>query len=127
LIRFNGTTGNLQQDLNVCIGQTFTCTEPVFALGGNRVVFGQKAQDKRNSPDYFLVVITADRFGSVQFESPNWKSDGAMVLAVSRLREKQETMLLMRLGDWIETNVGWWYLTEVPQLKTGAALQLAER
>jgi len=126
LIRFNGTTAHMQHDLNLCIGQTFFCTKPVFAYGGNRVVFETRVRDKRTTPDYFLLVITADRFGAVHFQSPTWKSDGAQVIAASCLREKQETMLLMNQGDWIETNLGRWYLTAVPNLQTGAALQLAE-
>lgn len=116
----------MRQDLNLYIGQNFVCTEPVFALGGHRVVFEKKADRQDQQPDYFLVVISADRFGFVQFESPTWKSNDAQVIAASRLREKQETMLLMRLGSWIETTLGHWYLTRTPGLQTGTALQLSE-
>jgi hypothetical protein len=126
LIRFNGTTTHMQHDRNLYIGQTFICTEPVFALGGNRVVFEKKASDKWKTADYFLLVITADRFGAVQFQSPTWKSDATRVIAASWLREKQEAMLLMNMGEWIQTSLGRWYLTAVPSLQSGAALQLAE-
>lgn len=126
LIRFNGSAPHMRQDLNLLIGQTFVCTEPVFALGGYRVVFERQADKRQKTPDYFLVVLSADRFGAVQFEQQTWKSDAVHVIAASRLRDKQETMLLMQLGDWIETNLGRWYLTAVPDLQIGAALQLAE-
>ena len=126
LIRFNGAAALGRYGLHSCIGQTWQCTEPVFALGGNRVVFEKKAGKGHEPPEWFLLVISADRFGSVQFESPQWKSAGANVIAASRLRDKRETMLLMQLGDWIETNLGRWYLTAVPDLQIGAALQLAE-
>lgn len=126
LIRFNGATTQMRHDLSQCIGQTFVCTQPVFALGGYRVVFERKAEKRHERPDCFLLVMSADRFGAVQFEHPSWKSDGAQVIAASRLREKQEIMLLMRFDDWIETNLGRWYLTPVPALQASAALQLAE-
>lgn len=126
LIRFNGAAAHSRHDLNSCIGQTWQCTEPVFALGGHRIVFEKRASKEHSKPDCFLLAISADRFGSVQFERPNWKSEGARVIAASRLREKQEIMLLMQPGDWIETNLGRWYLLPVPALQTGAALQLAD-
>ena len=126
LIRFNGATGHIHHDLSLCIGQTFVCTEPVFALGGHRVVFEKKAEKQDKTPDYFLVVISGERFGAVRFESPTWKSDDSQVIAASRLREKQETMMLMRLESWIDTSLGRWQLTRLADLQTGAALQLAE-
>ena len=98
----------------------------MFALGGHRIVFEKKAGKRHGKPHWFLLAISAERFGSVQFERPDWKSEGAQVIAASRLREKQEIMLLMHPGDWIETNLGRWYLIPVPALETGAALQLAE-
>jgi hypothetical protein len=98
----------------------------VFALGGNRVVFERKAGKQSQAPDCFLLVMSADRFGAVDFERSAWKSNGAQVIAASRLREKQEIMLLMRVGDWVETNLGRWCLTEVSDLQIGAALQLTE-
>jgi len=116
----------MHNDVNLCIGQTFECTERIFALGGYRVVFEQRVQDRQQQQDYFLVVMSADRFGYVRFEHPTWKAESAQVIAASRLREKQETMLLMRIGDWIETNLGRWYLTSVRGLQAGAALQLDE-
>ena len=127
LIRFNGATSGMRTDVSLCIGQIFSCTERVFALGGYRVVFERKLKDRgQHVPDYFLVVLSAERFGYVQFEQPIWKSEGAQVIAASQLREKQETMLLMGIGDWIDTNLGRWCLISVRDLQAGAALQLSE-
>lgn len=124
LIRFNGTGEFLRFDVNRCIGRTFSCTEPVLAFGGNRVVFEKIV--RHETPDYFLVVISADRYGTIDFRSSEWKSCSTQTIAASQLREKQETMLLMRPGDWVETTLGKWCLTLLRQLHTGAALQLAD-
>lgn len=126
LIRFNGAAMHTRRDLNLYVGQIWQCTEPVFAFGGHRIVFEKKAGKRQKTADCFLLVMAANRFGTVQFERQNWKSDGAQVIAASQLRDKQEIMLLMRPGDWIETDLGRWYLTPVAGLETGAALQLDE-
>ncbi len=125
LIRFNGASNLAAAHRNRCIGQTFSCTEPVFALGGNRVVFQAKAANNTN-PDCFLVVISSDRFGAIDFRSSQWKSEMTRAIAASQLRDKQETMLLMRVGDWVETSLGRWLLYARPDLDIGAALQLSE-
>jgi hypothetical protein len=77
-------------------------------------------------PDCYLVVVASERFGIINFQLPGWFAPDVLPLAASHLREKQESMLLMRLGDWIETDIGRWYLTPTNKLNTGATLQLAE-
>jgi hypothetical protein len=123
LIRFNGAGNFAAHDLNCYIGRTFSCTEPVLALGGNRVLFQERVADD-STPDFFLVVVSSSRYGLFDFHS-EWKSEGAVPIAASHLREQQEAMLLMRVGDWVETAVGRWHLTKTDQLSIGAALQLS--
>ena len=49
--------------------------------------------------------------GEVDFTSGIWKSVFSQVIAASHLRDKQEAMLLMQPGDWLQTNTGFWQLS----------------
>lgn len=125
LIRFNGAGNFAAQDVNNLVARTFSCTEPVVALGGNRLLFKEKVPDV-TAPDFFLVVVSNARFGMLDFQS-DWKSKDAQPIAASHLRDKQEAMLLMRLGSWIETALGRWSLMPTDQLRVGVALQLLDK
>src|SRR5947199_5856231 len=103
LIRFNGASDFNPHSPARSIGQTFVCTEPVFALGGNRIVF-QNRISRAVEPDFFLVVVSSERFGLLDFESPGWKSEAAQVIAASHLRDRQETMLLMKADGWVASS-----------------------
>lgn len=124
LIRFNGARNFATQDVNRYVGGTFRCTEPIVAFGGNRVVFNERVTATAGS-DFFLVVVTNSRFGVLDFAS-DWTANGVHPIAASQLRQQQEAMLLMRIGDWVETAVGRWYLKPTDQLQVGATLQLGE-
>ena len=124
LIRFNGSGNFSSHSLERCVGQTFSCTETVFALGGNRIVFNEKT-NRCSEPDWFLVVVPSERFGMIAFHSA-WLSERSQIIAASHLRYNQETMLLMRAGDWVKTSMGLWRLTPTRELKAGAVLQLAD-
>jgi hypothetical protein len=45
---------------------------------------------------------------------------------VSHIGEKQEAMLLMKAGDWVQSTLGVWQLMIEPNLRHGASLQLLE-
>jgi hypothetical protein len=124
LIRFNGAGDFNPQFPNRAVGKIFECTDLIFALGGNRVLFTRKVAP--SGPDHFLVVVSSDRFGGFDFEAPGWKSQSVTPIAVSHLREKQEAMLLMRAGDWVRSALGVWQLKVDTGLSHGAALQLLE-
>jgi hypothetical protein len=99
----------------------FECTDLVFARGGNRVLFRRKiAQSCR--PDYFLLVVSSVRFGSLSFEA----SESLTPIAVSHIGERQEAMLLMKAGDWVRSTLGIWQLRVAPNLLHGASLELLE-
>ena len=123
LIRFNGV-GDFNPQFPVrALGEIFECTDLVFACGGNRVLFRRKvAQSCR--PDYFLSVVSGRRFGVLNFETSDWKSESLIPIAVSHIRETQEAMLLMKAGDWVRSTLGIWQLTVAPNLRHGAALEL---
>jgi hypothetical protein len=125
LIRFNGS-GDFNPHLRMrSIGQTFVCTEPAFALGGNRIVF-EKRFPGSVTPDFFLVVLSSERFGMFDFNSENWRSSNTFVIAASHLRDRQEVMLLMKVNGWVASDIGIWMLHLNPELSAGALLQLTD-
>jgi hypothetical protein len=124
LLRFNGVGDFNPQFPNRAVGKTFECTDLVFALGGNRVLFGRKVA--QSGPDYFLLAVSSDTCGGFDFEDAGWKSQSVTPIAVSHLREKQEAMLLMRAGDWVRSALGVWRLKVADSLPHGAAIELLE-
>lgn len=122
LVRFNGA-GDFNPHLpNRSLGCTFHCSELTFACGGNRLLFGRKVS-KSETPERYLVALSSELHGRIDFGSGVWKSSAA-VIAVSQLREKQEVMLLMRPGDWVRTSCGFWQLTAKDNRGVGIALEL---
>jgi len=123
LIRFNGI-GDFNPNLpDRAIGRTFVCSDLTQAFGGNRLLF-QSSAPKSTAPDCYLVVISSDVHGQVDFTSGVWKSVFSQVIAASQLRVKQEAMLLMRPGDWVQTNSGFWQLNVPSDLHERAELVL---
>lgn len=109
LIRFNGV-GDFNPHLPTrSIGHTFRCSDLTVAFGGNRLLFDRKAS-RSEIPERYLVVVTSDLHGRMDFDSGEWKSPATAVIAASQLREAQEAMLLMKPGDWVRTNCGFWRL-----------------
>jgi hypothetical protein len=125
LIRFNGVGDFNPQFPRRSIGSTFECTEPAFACGGNRVLFLRRARASAR-PDYYLTSISSDRFGVMDFESPDWKSHSVLPIAVSRLGQKQEAVLLMKAGDSVRTDLGTWRLMAGGNNTSGASLEFTE-
>ncbi len=109
LIRFNGVGGFNPNLPHSSLGKTFCCSELAFAFGGNRLLFQCKAP-RSAVPHYYLVVITSTQHGPINFRSSQWKSPSACVIAASQLRLAEETMLLLKPGDWVETEWGFWQL-----------------
>src|SRR5882757_9607275 len=72
LLRFNGVGDFNPHFPNRAVGKTFECTDPTFALGGNRVLFTRRVAQL--GPDYFLVVVSSDRFGGFDFADAGWRS-----------------------------------------------------
>jgi hypothetical protein len=124
LIRFNGVGDFNPQFPKRAVGEVFECTDPVFARGGNRVLFRRKVA-KSCRPDYFLLAVSSDRFGALRFEGSE-RSGSLTPIAASQIGEKQEAMLLMKAGDWVRSTLGVWQLTVAPNLRHGASLQLLE-
>lgn len=112
LLRFNGVSDFNPNLPDRAIGRTFICANLKWAHGGNRLLFQTKAP-KSAVPDHYLVVVSSGAHGRIEFGSSVWKSVLSQVIAASQLREMQEAMLLMKLGDWVQTSRGFWQL-DVP-------------
>ena len=125
LIRFNGVSDFNPHFPGRSIGETFWCTHPVLACGGNRVLFAKRAA-KNTVPDYYLVVVSSDRHGALDFHDPAWKSQSVWPISISQLRDRQEVLLLMEPEDWVRSSLGLWRMVVRPNLPNGASLQLAE-
>jgi hypothetical protein len=86
-------------------------------------VLFERRVNKSAPPDYFLVALSSERYGRINFKA-DWKPRHCLAIATSELREKQEALLLMKLDDWVRTNIGCWRLTPTNELDTGAILQV---
>lgn len=126
LLRFNGVCDFNLKDANRAIGWTFVCSDLELALGGNRLLFRSKAA-KFATPDCYLVVISSEQHGRVDFGSAVWKSMLSRLIAASQLRDAQEAMLLMKPSDWIQTSSGFWQLSERTAHEPAELVRIAER
>jgi hypothetical protein len=125
LVRFNGVSDFNPHFPGRSIGETFWCTDPVIACGGNRVLFVKRAA-KNTVPDHYLVVVSSDRHGRLDLRDPAWKSQSIPLISISQLRDRQEVLLLMEPEDWVRSALGLWRMVVGPSLPNGASLQLAE-
>src|SRR6266478_427794 len=125
LLRFNGVGDFNPQFPNRAVGRTFECSDLIFALGGNRILF-RKNVAQSSLPDFFLLAVSSDTRGGFDFEDAGWKSRSVRPIAVSQMREKQEAMLLIRAGDWVRSGLGVWQLKASDHLPHGVALELLE-
>ena len=77
-------------------------------------------------PDWHLVVVSSVVHGPIDFAAPGWRSPQSKVIAASRLRDMQESMLLMKPDDWVRTSCGFWQLSASVNQDFGAELKLRE-
>ena len=123
LIRFNGVGDFDPHFPSRAICETFWCSDLTVAFGGKRILFVRRTP-KPAIPDWYLVVVSSERFGIFDFDDSYWKSKSTQSISVSQLREQQEAMLLMKEGEWVHNSLGTWQLMSRPNLPLGAALQL---
>jgi len=108
LLRFNGVNFDRGCALDAC-GSTFLCSDLAYAYGGNRLLFLSRSWGS-GPPDFYLVTVTSEVYGAIDFSSNVWRSVFTRVIAISQLRRQQEAMLLMGAGDWLQTSSGFWRL-----------------
>ena len=99
------------------MGVTFECADLVFALGGNRLLFRRKAAASA-LPDYFLVVLSAEQFGTFDCLARDWKADFVQAIAVSQSGSATRGKAFEETVRRGATGAGYW------QLRTGP---IAER
>jgi hypothetical protein len=124
LIRFNGVGDFNPRRPHHSLGRTFLTSNLDFLFGGNRLLV-KKRVDDRSTADFYLLVISQDLHGRIDFSFPGWKSSTARIIAASQLRHIQEVMLMMKPGDWIITSSGTWTLTESHYANPGAYLEFS--
>jgi hypothetical protein len=113
LLRFNGNGSFDPACPDQSIGKIFECEGPSDSFTHrNRLLFIRRVSENRE-PDYYLVVVSSDRHGRIDFAQPEWKSKMVVGLAVSLYRDKSEAMLLMKIGDCIRSSLGIWRLENV--------------
>src|SRR5262249_42650895 len=122
LVRFNGVGDFDPHFPGRTVGQIFGCSDLAFACGGNRILFVRRIA-KPSTPDWHLVVVSSERFGTFDLGDPYWRSRSTQPISVSQLRDQQEAMLLMKEGEWVRTSLGTWCLMSCPNLASGAAMQ----
>jgi hypothetical protein len=110
LVRFNGVGDVNPGRPNRAIGRTFVCSDLTRACGGNRLLVKGYAH-RAAVPDCYLIVVSGAVYGRIDFSSAVWKSILSPVIAASCLRNQQEAMLLMKPGDWVQTEQGFWLLS----------------
>lgn len=125
VVRFNGVGDFNPHFPGRSLGETYWCTDPVVSCGGNRVLFIRRAT-KNTIPDHYLVVVSSDRHGALDFRSTGWKSQSVWPISLSQLRHKQEALLLMGAEDWVCSTLGFWRLVVRPGLPNGELMELAE-
>jgi len=125
LVRFNGVGDFNPHFPQRSLGHTFVAAECDSLFGGNRLLLGKRAAGGA-APDRYLVVISSELHGRLDFLFSGWKSPHAQVIAASQRDQAQEAMLLMKPGDWVRSNCGFWRLALSPESRFGAALDLCE-
>jgi hypothetical protein len=123
LIRFNGVGGFNPHLPNRLIGATFLCSDLASLFGGNRLLFKSRMPESA-VPEWHLIVVSSEAHGTLNFSSDFWRSPQIQIIALSQLREKQEAMVLMKTGDWVETSCGFWQLLGSNGGRSGAGLEL---
>lgn len=129
LIRFNGVGDFNPNDRARSIGKVFDCSDLKYECGGNRMLLRRRVNGA-TVPDYYLSVISSDRFGICDFQSPSWKAAAVEVIAASDLRGpngiRQEALFLMPQSGWVASAIGTWKLQFGDEFSNGAALQIAD-
>lgn len=109
LVRFNGAGGFNPHLPSRVLGRNFVSSELEQRFGGNRLLL-KGLSSKSASPDWYLVAVSSELHGRMDFKSAALKSATAQVISASQLRDRQEAMLLMKPFDWVRTGCGTWQL-----------------
>jgi hypothetical protein len=122
-VRFNGLGGFDPNAPLRMLNSVFECAEPCMWHGQNKLLF-RRMLSVPEQPDYFLVVVKASEVGRLNLGSTGWRPDDSLLISLSECCERQEAMLLMRLGGWLRTDLGRFVLRPFVSWPWSARLQL---
>jgi hypothetical protein len=107
-IRFNAQSGFDPEFPSRAIGKTFLCSGPNQFEGKVHLLFQRLMKDV--APDWYLVALNSAEHGLIRFRKPGWMSSGVKPISISMRGSRFEAMLLIRIDDWIESDLGRWCL-----------------
>ena len=109
-VRFNSKSGFDPEFPSRAAGKTFLCSGPCQFGGKTHLLFERRAA--ATTPDAYLVALKSAVNGAIEFAKPGWKSAGARPISISLRGQRYEAMLLFGGGDWVESDLGRWYVDE---------------
>jgi hypothetical protein len=122
-IRFNAPGGFDPHHPLAALNSVFECADPCVWNGQNKVLFKRKLPLPQQ-PDYFLVVVKSREVGWLRVGSPDWRSEGTLLISLSEGRDQQEAMLLIPREGWLYTDLGRFVLRSVISCPCSGRLQL---
>ena len=105
------------------IHRVFECADPCVWMGYNKLLF-RRILCAREAPDYYLVLARSGTHGNLQIGQEGWRSPDSWLLSFSEGVGRQEAMLLLPPGGWIQTDVGKFALNISDRLGSDARLVL---
>ncbi len=118
-IRFNVTSGFNPEFPSRALGRTFLCSGPNQYGGKAHLLFVRLEAEA--APDAWLVTLSSDAHGAIEFTKPGWRSVGVQPISISVRGERYEAMLLFGSTDWVQSDLGRWIID-----RDGRRLVLAE-
>jgi hypothetical protein len=109
-VRFNSKSGFDPEFPLRAVGKTFLCSEPRQFAGKTHLLFERRSTGM--VPDAYLVTLKSTEHGAIPFSKPGWKSAGVRPISISLHGEKYEAMLLFGNGDWVESDLGRWFVDQ---------------
>ena len=109
-VRFNSKSGFDPEYPLRAVGKTFLCSGPRQFAGKMHLLFERRAAG--TVPDAYLVTLKSAEHGAIPFAKPGWKSAGVRPISISLHGEKYEAMLLFGNGDWVESDLGRWFVDQ---------------
>lgn len=105
-VRFNSKSGFNPEFPLRAVGKTFLCSEPRQFGGRLHLLFERRTTERL--PDAYLVTLKSVEHGTIPFAKPGWKSPGVQPISISLRGTRYEAMLLLAVGDWVESDLGRW-------------------
>jgi hypothetical protein len=100
------TIGGFDPDrLSQMTCRAFECEAPSVWLGNNKLLF-KRILSVGERPDRFLIATNSALVGQLAVGKQGWRSEDVWLLSFSECAARQESMLLMSIGEWVRTSLG---------------------